>query len=1215
MVGDVAAPLDVTGTPQFGWLPQDSASDEIQTAYEITVSNGLTGAPVWRSGEVTSSNTSYVPYGGPALADGGEYDWTVATWNREGEQSPPSRSYFDMGISTTEWDGAHWIRRATAGNDSTIDYTLARNQFTLSASGSPVRRALVYIAAPMRWQLHVNGDIVDTQDDYQFAGENYYDVENITSEAAAAQQASGTTAHKLAIGVLYAHWAAGEAHPEGPQPYSTTLSGAVAAGTTSVTVATSTSASCGTTPATSSAFCGAGYDWYAGETLGLGAVGSSTFTTDTIASISGNTVTLSNPLPVAEASGAAVTSENGPSGLLVKVVVNYADGNSDTFVSNGSWIVTKDTAELSTAATVRSSQHAGDYVEYYSSPGAQALAGWDQVNYAPSSVWTPAVDMGAAPLPNPPDCGNYYSGASPCGFTNLVPLQAPVTYKIIHPSSVTTLPDGTVEADFGNAIIGVPVVEFPGSTTSDANRQVTLTTSYRLAGTVTTAAAPAGAASIVVNNTPSYPDFTATGSNSGFSAGDPITIDAPADGYGAGNPETNTIASISGSTINLTAPLTANHASGVWVQGSRVGTDALDDQSTNLNFYYTESGTPGETTDFYVPMGWRYLQIDQGAAANGGQPITAADIWAVEQYNAAAEIGSGVGDPGSAPSYGPDAATNVPAYANSPTTWMPASVFTDAPADLVDHAATFTSSNPELNSVFDLMERSALYSGQQAYEDSPDRQEGQFTGDGVNESLAQVEDLDERTLTREFIDNLISSQQRWWISGSPAQTSTWGEINAIYPDNDGKRDIPDYSEMFPELVWDYYLQTGDAATLAAAYPTMKNIATYVGDSIYSTGQVAGLVCQLDSFSTSSSYRYGIIDWPPVDRYNTVVANSGVDTVVNLRAVEVYRALAAAAQVLGNAADVETYATDATNLTGAINSNLVESNGYYDDGIVGGPSPCTASSGDALIGNYSQLDQTFAIVYGVAPAASYNQLGDYIASQGMKQGPMDVGQLELALVEANQSAALVTLLTNTAGDGPAKILAEGGTSMWEEWDPGCGAPGGGAGDNDTYNDAACTGSAISQTSTESFSHGWGSVGAYPVTRGLLGITVTGVGASDVKIAPPSSGLASARGTEWTERGPVGVDWARQTDGSFRLDVTIPDNVTAEVHVPLAVGQEVRAGEGPAAQQPGVTLMSRSSTEAVYDVGSGSYGFVAAAPCSRGRSHPSRRSLPGRFARCR
>ena len=59
-----------------------------------------------------------------------------------------------------------WIRRPTTGNDSTIDYTLARAQFGL-ADGSPVTRALVYIAAPMRWQLHVNGQVVDTQDDYQ----------------------------------------------------------------------------------------------------------------------------------------------------------------------------------------------------------------------------------------------------------------------------------------------------------------------------------------------------------------------------------------------------------------------------------------------------------------------------------------------------------------------------------------------------------------------------------------------------------------------------------------------------------------------------------------------------------------------------------------------------------------------------------------------------------------------------------------------------------------------------------------------------------------------------------------------------------------------------------------------------------------------------------------------------------------------------------------
>jgi alpha-L-rhamnosidase-like protein len=1189
-VGDLTRPLDVTGAPQFGWLPQDRGGDEIQTAYEITVRNGLTGAPVWTSGRVASSASSYVPYRGPALAAGGTYDWSVTTWNRQGEMSPAASSSFGMGLGDGDWSGAQWIRRPTTGNDSAIDYTLARRQFGLQ-SGRVVR-ALVYIAAPMRWQLHVNGTIVDTQDDYQFAGENYYDAVDITPQAQAAQRAPGA-AGQLAVGVLYAHWASGEAHPEGPQPYATTLSAAATAGSSTITVAASTSSSCTSAPATSSAFCGANDDWYAGETLGFGAPGSAGFFTDTIAGISGDTVTLTTPLAAAQAEGTAVTSENGPSGLLVKIVVNYAGGASSTFVSDGSWMVTKDTAELNTTARQRSGQGAGDYVEYYSAPGAQALAGWDQAGYAYGPAWQPATVMGAAPLPGPPDCGNYYSGASPCGFTHLVPLQAPLTYKIVHPVSVTTLPDGTVEADFGSAFIGVPVVRFPSAGPAQAGNQVTLTTSYRLAGTTLAAAAAAGATSISVTDSSAYPDFPGSGTSTGFAAGDKITVDAPADGYGAGHPETVTISSVGAAssgqaTVGLATPLRAAHAPGVWVQGARVGTDNLDTQDTNLNFYYTQSGTPGETTGFNVPMGWRYLQIYQGTQADGGQPLTPGDIWAVEQYNGASQVGSGASDPG-LHSFGPDTAASVPGYRDSPATWDPASVFTDAPASSVDEAATFRSSNPELNAVFTLMERSALYAGQQAYEDSPDRQEGQFTGDGTDESLSQIEDLGERALTRELIDNLIYSQQRWWIAGSPAQDSTWGEINAIYPDKDGKRDIPDYTEMFPELVWDYYLQTGDLATLAAAYPTMRNVATYVSDNIYAGGQAAGLVCQLDSFSSSSAYRYGIIDWPSTDRYNTVVTNSGVDTVVNMRAVEDYRALAGAAQALGDDAAAQGYAGQMDALIKTINSGLVESNGYYDDGMtVGSPaspgsSACTATSGDALIGNYSEHDQSFAVVYGVAPGSSYQQLGSYIAAQGMQQGPMDLWQLELALVETGQPAALVSLLTNTAADGPAKILAEGGTSMWEQWDPGCGAAGGGVGDNTS----SCVGPGISQTATDSFSHGWGSGGLFPVTRGLLGITVTGVGAATVQIAPPAAGLASASGTEWTERGPVSVWWSRLSGspaaGQDTLRLSVPDNVLATVALPAGHARYVASGAGDP------RFEGTSGGRALFLVGSGESTF--------------------------
>lgn len=169
--------------------------------------------------------------------------------------------------------------------------------------------------------------------------------------------------------------------------------------------------------------------------------------------------------------------------------------------------------------------------------------------------------------------------------------------------------------------------------------------------------------------------------------------------------------------------------------------------------------------------------------------------------------------------------------------------------------------------------------------------------------------------------------------------------------------------------------------------------------------------------------------------------------------------------------------------------------------------------------------------------------------------MDLWQLELALVETGQPAALVSLLTNTAADGPAKILTEGGTSIWEQWDPGCAAPGGGVGDNTS----SCVGTGISQTATDSFSHGWGSGGLFPVTRGLLGITVTGVGASTVEIAPPAAGLASASGTEWTERGPVSVWWSN-TGGQDTLRLNVPDNALATVALPAGRDRYVASGAG-------------------------------------------------------
>src|SRR4051812_582265 len=126
-VGDRARPLDVEGIPQFGWQPRDRDGNEIQTAYELRVLRGDDHTVIWDSDEQHSSDEAYVPYGGPALSSATTYTWTVRTWDRTGLPSPWSApAEFGTGITDGEWAGAQWIRRATAGNDATEDYTLAR---------------------------------------------------------------------------------------------------------------------------------------------------------------------------------------------------------------------------------------------------------------------------------------------------------------------------------------------------------------------------------------------------------------------------------------------------------------------------------------------------------------------------------------------------------------------------------------------------------------------------------------------------------------------------------------------------------------------------------------------------------------------------------------------------------------------------------------------------------------------------------------------------------------------------------------------------------------------------------------------------------------------------------------------------------------------------------------------------------------------------------
>jgi alpha-L-rhamnosidase len=62
----------------------------------------------------------------------------------------------------------------------------------------------------------------------------------------------------------------------------------------------------------------------------------------------------------------------------------------------------------------------------------------------------------------------------------------------------------------------------------------------------------------------------------------------------------------------------------------------------------------------------------------------------------------------------------------------------------------------------------------------------------------------------------------------------------------------------------------------------------------------------------------------------------------------------------------------------------------------------------------------------------------------------------------------------------------------------------------------------------------------------------------------------------------------------MNVTIPANSTAIVHVPAADPGEVKESGKPAAQAPAVKAWSNDAGAAVFAVGSGTYQFTSNPP---------------------
>ncbi|WP_455835354.1 family 78 glycoside hydrolase catalytic domain [Pseudarthrobacter siccitolerans] len=433
----------------------------------------------------------------------------------------------------------------------------------------------------------------------------------------------------------------------------------------------------------------------------------------------------------------------------------------------------------------------------------------------------------------------------------------------------------------------------------------------------------------------------------------------------------------------------------------------------------------------------------------------------------------------------------------------------------------FSSSDDTLNAVFQLLRDSALYGVQEQFVDTPTREKGQFLADAVNISYATMSLFGEHAYTAQALREFGWSAGRYWTSNEEK-----GRYNAVYPNGDGKRDIPDFSLMIPEWAEEYCQRTEDLALVTELLPHLCDTADYALRHIPADGPTAGLVTTLGG--GSGPYLHGIVDWPAPGRFGYDMG-CAAKTTVNAQAYSALMSTARLCAVAGREEAAVHYARHARELAAAISTRL-RVDGVMVDGLRADGTPSTHASQHAT---------SFPLSLGITEPEHAGSDARRIASMGMRQGPMTVHRLVRALLSQGLTDAVLDLLTSKDQPGWAQLLERGATFTWEAWD-------------------LVDGTDYSQ------SHAWSASVVKEILEHLLGVRYASAGGSELVIEPPLCRLEHARGAVPVGSGSAEVGWNRSGD-QLKLECTVPAGVTAVVRLPAGTYGIQGPTAGPAVER--------------------------------------------------
>ena len=350
---------------------------------------------------------------------------------------------------------------------------------------------------------------------------------------------------------------------------------------------------------------------------------------------------------------------------------------------------------------------------------------------------------------------------------------------------------------------------------------------------------------------------------------------------------------------------------------------------------------------------------------------------------------------------------------------------------------------------------------------------------------------------------------------------------------------PDWGSAIVQLPWYLYLYYGDERILHEYYQSMKQ-----------------WVEHLRSLARDGIVSNGLGDWcPPGWKLECPIALSStayyyLDT----------RILADAAALLGKTEDAVHYGKLANDIRAAFINNFLDKE-------------------QMTYG--SQTADTLALYLGLLPEGKELAIAQSLARNVVEKhdGHSSCGihghrHLYWALSNYACDDVAFGILTQTSYPSFADAFQRGATTLWEYWPPtGMGKEGRISLNHPMHGGFDAW-----------FYYGVAGINPTPKSPGFKHIILRPNLVNQLKFA--SASYRSMYGT-------IESAWQNK-DGTFQWHIVIPPNTTATVYVPAKDAKSVTEAGQPAAEAEGVKFLRMEVGTAVYEVGSGSYLFVAKDP---------------------